>query len=53
MEHARTGIENQPDGSLHQVDPLWHLHLARSDNVAKCELVKSGLKREIMHCAMI
>ena len=28
MEHARTGIENQPDVSLHQVDPLWHLHLA-------------------------
>ena len=46
-------FENQPVVSLHQVDPLWHLNLATPDNVAKCELVKSGLKREIMHCAMI
>ena len=45
-------FENQPVVGLHKVDSLWHLHLARPDNVAKCELVKSGLKREIMHYAM-
>ena len=34
--------KEQPVVGLHQVDPLWHLHLTRPGNVAKCELVKSG-----------
>ena len=49
MGYTRTDFENQPVVSLHQVDQLLHLHFARPDNVAKCELVKSGINNALCH----
>ena len=38
------GSELLPVVGLHQVHPLWNLHLARPDKVACGELIKSVLK---------